>query len=268
MTTIRLSMLRALAVVLVATLAGACGGGGGGGGNPPPPPVTLNITIAALANGSVGTPYNQTITITGGTGAKNFTITVGTLPAGLNLNAATGALSGTPAATGMSNFTVQVTDSGTPQQNDTQALSITINAAPAGRNDSIATATALGNGDFAASISPSGQPSTVFSPDQDFYRIVTTGAATVTVDLNAQVNGSPIDTVLEILAANGARLNSCVAPAFTTPCVHDDETLGVNLDSFLQVRVLAATTFYVHVMDFRGDARPDLSYNIVISGVN
>jgi hypothetical protein len=135
---------------------------------------------------------------------------------------------------------------------------------PSGRNDSIATATTLTNGNFAASISPSGDPATLFSPDEDFYRIVTTGMATVTVDIDAQVNGSAIDSVIEIVGANGLPLNTCGAPNFNSACINDDD---VNLDSILQVRVAAASTFFVHVVDFRGDARPDLLYTIKISGV-
>jgi len=113
-----------------------------------------------------------------------------------------------------------------------------------------------------------GHPNTIIAPDEDYYRIATTAASTVTIDINARVNGSPVDSVIEILAANGARLNTCVAPAFFDACVHDDEDLGVLLDSFLQVQVGGATTFFVHVVDFRGDARPDLQYDIVVSGVN
>lgn len=126
----------------------------------------------------------------------------------------------------------------------------------------------MGNGDFAASISPMGDPNTTIGPDEDYYRITTAAASTVTIDINASVNGSPLDSVIEIVSASGARLNSCIAPAFNSPCVHDDETLGVLLDSFLQVQLGGPTTIFVHVVDFRGDARPDLLYNIVVSGVN
>ena len=137
-----------------------------------------------------------------------------------------------------------------------------------GRNDSISTATPLNNGSFAASISPSGHPSTVFNPDEDFYSITTTAASTVTIDIDAQVNGSPMDSVIEIVGANGIPLGSCVTPNFNSSCVHDDEDDGVELDSFLQIRVAGATTFYVHVIDWRGDARPDLLYTINVSGIN
>jgi hypothetical protein len=252
-------------------LASSCGGGGGGGGGAPPP-AALSISTTTLAAGTVGVAYNQTIAATGGTGARNFMVTVGNLPAGLTLAAATGVVSGTPTGpAAASNFTVTVTDSGAPQQSDSQAFSITVNATAAGRNDSIATATPLVNGSFNASISPSGHPNSVFSPDQDYYRITAAGASTVTVDIDAQVNGSPLDPVIEIVNGAGVRLNTCALPGqltFTSPCVHDDEDPGVERDSWLQVQVGAGTTFFVRVLDWRGDARPDLTYTINISGVN
>lgn len=262
------SWTAAAAGALLSVFAG-CGGGGGGGSNNQPPPAALVITTSSLPNGMVGTAYNATVTATGGTGARTFNISAGNLPPGLSLNASSGAISGTPTAPpGTSNFTVTVMDSGSPQQTDTQALGIAVAGTLLGRNDSIATATPLGNGTFAASISPSGDPNTILAPDQDFYAITTTAASTVTIDINAQSNGSPLDSVIEILAANGARLNTCISPTFTSPCVHDDEVMGVMRDSLLQIQVAGATTFYVHVVDFRGDGRPDLLYDIVISGVN
>lgn len=264
--------LHAFAATLVMVVFAGCGGGGGsgggGGGNPPP---VLNISAAAPPDGVVGVAYNQTIAVTGGTGARNFTISAGALPAGLAIGATTGAIAGTPTGpAGTANFTITVTDSGSPQQTDAQALALRINNTPSlGRNDSIATATPLplGNATFSASISPSGHPNSVFAPDEDYYRITTPGPLTVTIDINAQVIGSPIDSVIELVDANGIRLNTC-GDAFTSPCVSDDEVLGVDLDSYLQIRVTAAATFYLHVVDWRGDARPDLRYDIVMSTAN
>lgn len=239
---------------------------------PPPPPGVLNITTAALAGGTIGVTYSQSISASGGTGARSFSVSAGALPAGLALAAASGVISGTPAGpAGQSSFTITVTDSGAPQQSDAQALTITVNAVAMGRNDSIATATLIGNGDFAASISPSGNPNTVFSPDQDFYRIVTTAASTITVDIDAQINGSPLDPVIEIVNASGVRLNTCALPgsgSFTSPCVHDDEVAGVVRDPLLRVQVGGGATIFVRLLDWRGDARPDQTYLIRISGVN
>lgn len=265
-----MTRLSRFAGILLLALVAGCGGGGdgGGGGNTPPPPPVLNISTAVLADGVVGSAYNQTIAASGGTGARTFSISAGALPAGLVLTAATGVIVGTPAGpAGAVDFTVNVVDSGTPQQDDAQALTITINATAQGRNDSIATATALGNGTFSASISPSGHPNTVFEPDEDYYAITTTATSTVTVDINANVNGSPLDSVIEIVDASGDQLTTCGA-AFNEACEHDDEDLGVLLDSLLTVQITGATTFYVHVVNFRGDARPDMLYDLVISGVN
>jgi len=72
--------------------------------------------------------YSTTLAASGGTQPYAWTITLGTLPSGLNLNSSTGVISGTPTASGTSSFTVQVTDANS--QAATQGLSITI--APAG----------------------------------------------------------------------------------------------------------------------------------------
>ena len=93
----------------------------------PPPPTPPSITTTALPAGTVGVPYNQPVQATGGTGALTWSIVAGTLPANLNLNQTTGAISGTPTAAGTSSFTVRVQDAG--GLSDTRALSITINPA-------------------------------------------------------------------------------------------------------------------------------------------
>ncbi len=230
------------------------------------PGAALNIVTTTLTSGVVGTPYSQFVQATGGVPPYSFARTAGVFPSQLGITAGTGEISGTPDTAETQAFDITVTDA--CANTDTQALSITINAVSLGRNDTVATATPRGNGTHSASISPSGDPNTILAPDEDFYEITTTAASTVTIDINAQVNGSPLDSVIEIVDVNGVRLNLCVSPTFTSACVHDDEVTGVQLDSFLQIQVSGATTFYVHVVDFRGDARPDLLYDIVISGIN
>ena len=74
--------------------------------NPPPA-----ISTTSLPGGIVGTSYNTTLHASGGTGALLWSITGGNLPAGFFLNATTGVIFGTPASSGTSTFTVQVTDS-------------------------------------------------------------------------------------------------------------------------------------------------------------
>jgi hypothetical protein len=92
----------------------------------PAPPPSPSITTTSLSAGTVGQPYNQTLRATGGTGGLTWSIVAGNLPPGLNLDQPTGVISGTPIApAGTSSFTVRVADAA--GQDDTQALSITIN---------------------------------------------------------------------------------------------------------------------------------------------
>jgi uncharacterized protein YhjY with autotransporter beta-barrel domain len=72
---------------------------------------TLSVNPASLPNGSTGIAYSQTVTASGGTGPYSFAVTSGSLPTGLVLNAGSGAISGTPTGSGVSNFTIQATDS-------------------------------------------------------------------------------------------------------------------------------------------------------------
>ncbi len=231
-------------------------------------PATLEVTTTALANALIGAAYNQRVIAAGGVPPYSYAITAGSLPSQLALNASNGRIKGTPDTAETQNFAVTVTDD--CANTASRALGITVTDAPLGRNDSIADATLLaGNGTYHASISPSGNPNTLFAPDEDFYRISTTAASDVTVDINARSFGSPMDSVIEILGANGLRLGTCVAPAFNSECVHDDDdTANGDLDSFLQVRLPASATFYIHVVDWGGNARPDKLYDLVISGVN
>ncbi len=84
------------------------------------------ITTTSLAGGEVGVAYSQTLAAAGGVTPYTWSVSAGTLPAGLALNASTGAISGTPTAAGTTNITAQVADAagGTA----TKALSITIGA--------------------------------------------------------------------------------------------------------------------------------------------
>jgi Putative Ig domain/IPT/TIG domain len=90
------------------------------------------ITTTTLPAGVEGTAYSQAIAKTGGAGTVTFSISAGTLPAGLTLSGA-GTISGTPTGpNGTANFTVKVTDSSsmTPMT-AIQALSILVNLRPA-----------------------------------------------------------------------------------------------------------------------------------------
>lgn len=84
--------------------------GCGGGSTPPPPTTPPTITTTTVPGGTVNTAYSTTLSATGGTAPLSWSVSSGTLPAGIKLSTS-GTLSGTPTAAGKSSFTVQVTDS-------------------------------------------------------------------------------------------------------------------------------------------------------------
>src|SRR5579862_7794504 len=89
----------------------------------------LSITTTSLANGQVGTAYSATLVATGGTTPYTWSLTSGTLPSGLTLNASTGAITGTPTVTANATpLTFKVTDSSNPVQTKTVNLTLTISA--------------------------------------------------------------------------------------------------------------------------------------------
>jgi Putative Ig domain len=86
----------------------------------------LSITTTALPNGSVSGAYSFVLASTGGVAPVTWSITSGTLPAGLTLIPATGAITGTATAAGTATITFQVADSSTPQQTAKATLGLTI----------------------------------------------------------------------------------------------------------------------------------------------
>lgn len=92
-------------------------------GTPQSATITVTIIIAskltigsgALAGGSIGVAYSQTIPVTGGIPPYNCALSSGSLPSGLTIaGGPTGCtVSGTPSSSGPASGTVTVTDSGT-----------------------------------------------------------------------------------------------------------------------------------------------------------
>ncbi|NLR99811.1 cadherin-like domain-containing protein, partial [Rhizobium sp. P38BS-XIX] len=73
---------------------------------------TIAVSPTTLPNPTVALVYNQSVSASGGTGPRTFSLT-GALPTGLSLNTSTGAITGTPTAGGSFTFTITATDSST-----------------------------------------------------------------------------------------------------------------------------------------------------------
>jgi len=92
----------------------------------------LSITTQSLAGGTVGVSYSAALAASGGTLPYSWSIVSGLLPGGLSLNSSTGSIAGTPTTAGTFSFTVQATDTSSPQQTATKYLSIVITSSGGG----------------------------------------------------------------------------------------------------------------------------------------
>jgi hypothetical protein len=81
----------------------------------PAPAPALSITTSSLPMATVGATYSTTLSASGGSGTKTWTVTAGSLPAGLSLSA-NGVVSGTPTAQGTASFTANVSAGGASSQ--------------------------------------------------------------------------------------------------------------------------------------------------------
>ncbi len=117
--------------------------------NPPPP---LAVTTTSLPSGTQNTAYNTTLAATGGLSSYTWSISAGSLPAGLSLNASTGAITGTTTAPGTSSFTVQVKDANSSTASEVLSivtdppLAITTSSLPSGMQNAAYSATLGANG--------------------------------------------------------------------------------------------------------------------------
>ena len=179
---IRYPTHRVLAIGTV-VLALSCGGKDQTTG---PSFATLAVTTTSLPNAAPTVAYSQTLMATGGDGSYTWSLTVGSLPTGLSLNASTGLISGTPTGAS-STFTVQ--NASGDGQTDTQELTITVNVTLA------VTTTSLSSGAQTVAYS---ETLTATGGDANYTWSVTVGSLPTGLSLNGsngQISGTP--TVLE-----------------------------------------------------------------------
>ena len=86
------------------------------------------ITTTSLPQATAGAAYSATLVVSGGASPYKWTVTSGTLPAGLSLNSGSGVISGTPTGASSSSVTVEVTDAA--GNSASRAISITVAPPP------------------------------------------------------------------------------------------------------------------------------------------
>jgi putative Ig domain-containing protein len=263
-------------------------------------PAPITITTKLLPHATAGQNYTSQLQLTGGQAPYTWTLdwTSDKLPAGLSLDPSTGTIHGMPTAGGLTRLIFDVTD-GT--RNAQQSLPLFTAASPLPpRNDTLTTATPLflppagTTYTYNASVSPYADPAKGVGPDTDYYTLTApAGSAwTITVAAKDAHNHSyggtiyALDAVLEILDTNGYRLATCNDPfddnppsgvpigkdaspnGFDDPCMNNGTTADKANVAWLDFKVPGTTgdvTFYVHVFDWRGSARPDMYYDLSIA---
>ncbi len=224
----------------------------------------LSLLTARLPDAARDKDYSYTLQASGGIKPYSWAISSGTLPGGLSLSSA-GVISGTAAAITEDttyNVAIQVSDYAYQAHTLTKSFSIRKRSGNLGRNDVCSNATPATNGVIRASISPFG--------DVDVYSFQGTAGNRVNAEIYAQRltlyegSGSTdvfLDSFLEILDSNcDTRFGYYY---------HDDIVDGVIHDSRISNYTLPNSgTYYLRVSDLRGDGRPDLIYELHLSGAD
>jgi hypothetical protein len=195
-------------------------------------PAPLVITTTSLPNGQVGTAYSSSLATTGGTAPYTWTVFSGTLPAGLTLNAGTGAITGTPTASvNAVSLTFKVTDSSTVKQSQNVTLTLTIAPAPL-----VITTTSLPNAEITMPYN------------------ATLAATGGTTPYTWKLTGGTLPTGLALNAATGAITGTPTTPVTNTPLtfmVTDSAVPALTKSANLTLTITGLGTFTVSVSPLR-----------------
>ncbi|WP_158277980.1 putative Ig domain-containing protein [Caulobacter endophyticus] len=190
----------------------------------------LAITNSALATPVIGAAYSQTVGTSGGTAPVTFSVSAGALPAGLSLDAATGAISGAATTSGPYSFTITATDSNSVT--DAKAYSGTINervsisgglTAPlVGEAVSAAVSASGGTGPYAFAVSGGALP------------------AGLSLSPTGQISGTPttagpFSVTIEVTDANGQKASITLSGTVGQALVADDQSVEVAYNGSVSI---------------------------------
>jgi hypothetical protein len=117
---------------------------------------SLTVSPATLSSATANSAYSATVSATGGSGTYTFSVTSGSLPSWLTLNASSGVLKGTPTTTGTYSFTITATDSNISSLTGSQAYTLTVNAASSLTVSPATLSNATANSAYSATVSATG----------------------------------------------------------------------------------------------------------------
>jgi PKD repeat protein len=179
------------------------------------------FTDAVLAGFVVGTAYTDGVTADG-TPAPTYSVTAGALPDGISLDAATGALTGTPTTVGEYSFTITATNA---NGSTSTSFSGTTGMAPSGFTDGVLAGFVVG-APYSDGVSATGTPAPTYS--------VTAGALPdgMTLDsVTGALTGTPTTAGAYSFTITATNENGSVSTSFTgttgsVPSGFTDAVLG------------------------------------------
>jgi len=230
----------------------------------------LTITTSSLANGAVGAAYSAGLAATGGVPPlSGFSISQGSLPAGLSLAGST--ISGTPTTAGASMFTVRINDSlGTVA---TRAFTITIALPPLPPPNFVGLPTVLPPGQqtnitlqlaqpFPAPVSGSMTltfvPNALANADDPAVQF-STGGRSVTFNFPANATNAtfPADPlrILTGTVAGTIRLSTTTNPASSTPVPDREISIARSVPVITASSIQLGTGAFTLVLDGYSNTR-------------